>query len=63
MPAYDYRCSNKDCGHVQEETHSMSADPIIKCSECSTEMSRDISGGAAVHFKGDGFYATDYKDK
>lgn len=60
MPHYDYEC---DCGHVQEEFHSMTKDPEIKCKKCEKKMRKLISGGAGAHFIGEGFYKTDYTDK
>ncbi|MFA6233084.1 MAG: zinc ribbon domain-containing protein [Bacteroidota bacterium] len=60
MPTYDYAC--KKCGHRFEAFQSMS-DPILTtCPQCSTEaLQRMIGAGAGLHFKGSGFYLTDYK--
>ena len=57
MPTYEYRCPE---GHTFEEFQKMSADPVAKCPECGGLSERLISGGAGLHFKGSGFYITDY---
>ncbi len=56
MPIYEYRCSN---GHVFEVTQSMSADPVTTCQVCGAPVER-VFHPIAVHFKGSGFYTTDY---
>lgn len=62
MPTYDYRCDN--CEHVFEEFQSMSASPLRKCPECGKlKLKRLIGTGAAVLFKGDGFWQTDYRSE
>jgi putative FmdB family regulatory protein len=59
MPIYDYRCEN---GHEFEVVQSMSDDPVKTCPECGAPVER-VFHPVAVHFKGSGFYSTDYKDK
>ena len=60
MPTYDYRCSN--CGHEFELFQSMSESAKKKCPECGRlALERLIGTGAAVLFKGSGFYETDYR--
>ena len=60
MPTYDYRCNN--CDHEFEEFQAMSAKPLKKCPECGKlKLERLIGTGAAVIFKGSGFYETDYR--
>ena len=59
MPTYDYKC--KGCGHVFELFHGMSENPAPHCPKCGEPCERLISGGAGVVFKGNGFYATDYR--
>lgn len=62
MPTYDYRCNN--CSHEFELFQSMSAGVKKKCPECSKmTLERLIGTGAAVIFKGSGFYETDYRSK
>jgi putative FmdB family regulatory protein len=60
MPTYDYRCSA--CGHEFELFQSMSDKPKRKCPECGkSALERLIGTGAAILFKGSGFYQTDYR--
>ena len=59
MPTYDYKCPV--CDHVQEEFHSMSKNPKIRCAECSSVMEKQIGAGGGVIFRGPGFYHTDYR--
>jgi putative FmdB family regulatory protein len=59
MPTYDYVCPN--CGHEFQKFHKMNAKVRPKCPECGTVAQRRITGGAGLHFKGSGFYITDYK--
>lgn len=60
MPTYDYVCDA--CGHKFELFQSMS-DPVQKkCPKCKKVKLRRLFGtGAAVMFKGSGFYTTDYR--
>ncbi len=60
MPTYDYRCNA--CGHEFELFQKMS-DPIKRtCPACKKkQLERLIGTGAAVLFKGSGFYETDYR--
>src|SRR3954464_1473999 len=60
MPTYDYICD--DCGHEFEAFESIKADPQTECPTChKPKLRRKIGGGAAVLFKGSGFYQTDYR--
>ncbi len=59
MPIYEYRC---DKGHEFEAFQSMSEDAIAECMECGAPAQRVLSA-PAVHFKGSGFYTTDYARK
>ena len=60
MPTYDYRCNG--CGHEFEVFQSISADELRKCPECGKlKLRRLMGGGAAIVFKGSGFYQTDYR--
>ncbi len=62
MPTYDYECDA--CGHQFELFQSISADPEKKCPECKKlKLRRLIGTGAAVMFKGSGFYQTDYRSE
>jgi putative FmdB family regulatory protein len=59
MPIYEYRCNN---GHVFEVFQAMSDDPVATCNECGAPVER-VFHPVAVHFKGSGFYTTDYAKK
>ena len=59
MPTYEYRCDN---GHTFEITQSMSEDALESCTVCKAPAQR-ILFAPAVHFKGSGFYTTDYARK
>jgi len=56
MPTYEYRCEN---GHTFEVIQAMSDDPVSVCGTCDAPVQR-VFHPIAVHFKGSGFYATDY---
>ena len=59
MPIYEYRC---DEGHTFEVMQRMTDDPVSKCEECGSPVQR-VFHPVAVHFKGSGFYNTDYGKK
>ena len=56
MPIYEYRCEN---GHLFEVMQKMSDSPVTECEECGATVQR-VFHPIAVHFKGSGFYNTDY---
>ena len=56
MPIYEYRCDN---GHTFEVVQRMTDDPLSSCQTCSAPVQR-VFHPIAVHFKGSGFYNTDY---
>jgi putative FmdB family regulatory protein len=56
MPTYEYRC---DKGHTFEVVQRMSDDPVATCEVCGRPVQR-VLHPVAVHFKGSGFYNTDY---
>ena len=56
MPTYEYRCSK---GHTFEVVESYTDDPLKKCQVCGAPVER-VLHAPAVHFKGSGFYNTDY---
>ncbi|MDQ3319272.1 MAG: zinc ribbon domain-containing protein [Actinomycetota bacterium] len=56
MPIYEYRC---DQGHVFEVRARMADDPVTSCLTCEASVQR-VFHPIAVHFKGSGFYNTDY---
>ena len=59
MPIYEYRCRN---GHEFEVLQNMSDDPLASCEQCGAPVER-VFHPVAVHFKGSGFYTTDYAGK
>jgi putative FmdB family regulatory protein len=61
MPLYEYKC--KKCGHRFELIQSFSAEDPKECPACHGEVERLISTPARAHFKGTGFYSTDYGAK
>jgi putative FmdB family regulatory protein len=56
MPIYEYRC---DQGHTFEAMQRMSEEPLESCESCAAPVQR-VFHPVAVHFKGSGFYNTDY---
>jgi putative FmdB family regulatory protein len=62
MPTYDYACD--ECGHQFELFQSISEKVKRKCPACGRLKLRRLFGaGAAVVFKGSGFYQTDYRSE
>jgi len=62
MPTYDYECDA--CQHAFEEFQSMMDKPLKKCPKCGkSKLRRLIGTGAAILFKGSGFYQTDYRSE
>jgi len=59
MPIYEYRC---DKGHTFEVLQRMSDDALDTCEVCEAPAAR-VLHAPAVHFKGSGFYNTDYGTK
>jgi putative FmdB family regulatory protein len=60
MPIYEYKCDKK--GHTFDVMQSFSDDPIEVCEVCGAPVHR-VYHPVAVHFKGKGFYSTDYGSK
>jgi putative FmdB family regulatory protein len=56
VPIYEYKCEN---GHVFDVIQRMSDEPLTECQECGAPAER-VLHPVAVHFKGSGFYNTDY---
>jgi putative FmdB family regulatory protein len=62
MPTYDYECNA--CGHGFELFQSMTDSVKRKCPECGKHRLQRLFGtGAAIVFKGSGFYQTDYRSE
>jgi putative FmdB family regulatory protein len=59
MPVYEYRCEK---GHTFEVIQRMADEPLTKCEVCGAPVQR-VLHAPAVHFKGSGFYTTDYGKK
>ena len=59
MPIYEYKCEN---GHVFDVIQRMTDDALTECQECGAPAVR-VLHPVAVHFKGSGFYNTDYGKK
>jgi putative FmdB family regulatory protein len=62
MPTYDYICDK--CGHEYETFEPITSTPRTDCPECKAlTLRRKIGPGAAILFKGSGFYQTDYRSE
>ena len=60
MPTYEYVCDA--CHHEFDEWQSFAAEKLTKCPKCKKAKLRRLFGsGAAIVFKGSGFYETDYR--
>lgn len=62
MPTYENRC--KSCGFKWEVRQRITEPPVTHCPECGEKSAeRLVSGGAAILFRGTGFYCTDYRSE
>jgi putative FmdB family regulatory protein len=62
MPTYEYQCDA--CQHNFDEFQSINDKPLKKCPRCKKSKLRRVFGaGAAILFKGSGFYQTDYRSE
>jgi putative FmdB family regulatory protein len=62
MPTYDYECDA--CSHTFEIFQGINDPFLVKCPECGKKKLRRLFGtGAAIVFKGSGFYQTDYRSE
>jgi putative FmdB family regulatory protein len=57
MPIYEYKCPN---GHLFEVFHGMTEPSPEKCEVCGEGPLQRVLHPVAVHYKGSGFYSTDY---
>jgi putative FmdB family regulatory protein len=60
MPIYEYKCPN---GHLFEVFHGMTEDGPTVCAVCGEAPLQRVLHPVAVHYKGSGFYSTDYGRK
>ena len=60
MPLYEYKCPN---GHLFEVIHGMTEPSPEVCEVCGVGPVRRVLFPVAVHYKGSGFYSTDYGSK
>jgi putative FmdB family regulatory protein len=62
MPTYEYVCDA--CEHNFDEFQSINDAPLKKCPKCKKQKLRRVFGtGAAILFRGSGFYQTDYRSE
>jgi len=61
MPTYEYECDK--CGGHFEYFQSMSEPRKTVCESCGGRLTKLLSAGSGLIFKGSGFYITDYKTK
>src|SRR5947209_16457099 len=62
MPTYEYQCDA--CGHNFDEFQYFSEAALTKCPKCKkNKLHRVFGTGAAIIFKGSGFYETDYRSE
>ena len=62
MPIYEYQC--KKCGHRFERMQKMSDPHPAACPQCKAKGTvEQLVSAPAAHFKGSGWYATDYAKK
>jgi len=58
VPTYEYRCA--ECGHTFEVVQRFSDPPVTTCERCHGPVEKVLQP-VAIHFRGSGFYTTDYK--
>ncbi len=56
VPTYEYKCAE---GHTTEAFQKMTDAPLKKCATCGKTVER-VLFAPSIHFKGTGFYSTDY---
>ena len=61
MPLYEYEC--RKCHHRFERIQQFSDKPVRRCPKCKTGRVEKLISSPAVHFKGTGWYVTDYGGK
>jgi putative FmdB family regulatory protein len=58
VPLYEYEC--RKCHHRFEEIRKLSDPPVRRCPKCKANRVQKLLSAPAVHFKGTGWYVTDY---
>jgi putative FmdB family regulatory protein len=61
VPTYEYKCP--ECNRTRVVHHNITHEPQVLCLVCHKTMNKGFGGGSAIHFKGSGFYETDYKGR
>jgi putative FmdB family regulatory protein len=61
MPLYEYACES--CGHRFELIQRFADPPAERCVACGKEPVHKLISAPAIHFKGTGWYVTDYANK
>lgn len=61
MPTYEYKCP--ECNLILNISHTINVEHEQDCLTCLIPMKKGFGGGTGIHFKGSGFYETDYKNK
>ena len=61
MPTYDYKCPK--CQKISEKFHKPFETFNYSCEKCAENLMRFYTPCLGLHFKGSGFYETDYKNK
>lgn len=61
MPIYGYKCTS--CGHEQDVMQKMSDAPLTDCPSCGKPAFAKQLSAAGFQLKGNGYYATDFKNK
>ena len=61
MPIYEYRCAR--CGMHKDVMQKINAEPLSVCPECGEKAFSKQLSAAGFQLKGNGYYATDFKDK
>jgi putative FmdB family regulatory protein len=61
MPIYEYRC--EACGHQEEFLQRVSEPPLTECPVCRQPKFHKLLSAAGFQLKGNGWYATDFKNK
>ena len=61
MPIYEYECQK--CNHKFDMMHKVIDYPAVVCPQCSENNVERLVSAAGFQLKGQGWYATDFKNK